>query len=253
MADMKLALVAVVAAASLRATPTLTYLQTANDAIWQSAPSGYNTNSYEYIPGATGSYGGRQGYGFYDAFRIQAQGGANEVISSLTISFRFSGLFDDSVALDLNGDGSIDYTVSWDNLAISGPHFPTPWSSLEDAGNLGIVLTITDSGTTAQSYLYGYTVATTQAGYVNSLAGITLTNLGLKNLDASGAAISNGSMRVGFLNRDGFGGGTPSVGEANFNYDPNQTYPVPEPSTYGLALGGLALVGALIRRRKASK
>lgn len=29
--------------------------------------------------------------------------------------------------------------------------------------------------------------------------------------------------------------------------------PVPEPSTYGLALGGLALVGAVIRRRKISK
>jgi len=237
------------AAASVQATPSLTFVQTSNNALWQNAPSGYSPNSYEFIPTTHGSYGGRQGYGFYDAFSIQAQGTANEVITSLTLSFRFSGLFDDSVAVDLNGDGTIDYAVSYDNLSISGPYAPMPWSSLEDAGNLGIVLTITDSGTTAQSYLYGYTVTTTEAGYVNSLASITLTNLGLKNLNASGTVVSNGSMRVGFLNRSGNGGGTPSIGADNFNYDPNNYYPVPEASTYGLALGGLALAVVALRRR----
>ena len=38
-----------------------------------------------------------------------------------------------------------------------------------------------------------------------------------------------------------------------YHLDYMSTTPVPEPSTYGLALGGLALAGAVIRRRRATK
>jgi hypothetical protein len=249
---MRLTLLSLFVAASSQASITLSYNQTANNALWSSAPSGYNTNSYEYIPTMNGSYSGRQGYGFYDAFSIQAQGDANASISSITLGFHFAGLFDDSIAIDVDGDGAIDYALSYWNLdgAYSGYQ---PWNSLADATNVGIVLTITASGTTAQSYVYGQTVSSSGSGYYNSLASITLSTLGLASLDANGDATSIGSLRVGFLNVAGNGGGTPSLSSGSFNYNPLINYAVPEPSTYGLALGGLALAVVALRRNKSSK
>lgn len=250
---MKFNAICVLAAASSQAALSFTFTQTDNNVLWPSAPSGYNTNSYEFIPGTSGSYSGRQGYGFYDAFSIRAQGDANAPITSLTLSFRFAGLFDDSVAIDLDGDGAIDYALSYDNLSTTNiGTFYAPWSSLTDATNLGIVLTITGSGTTASSYIYGVPISNAGNGRVDNLSGISLFTLGLDELDANGEAVSVGSLRIGYLNQYGNGGGTPLLSSANFNYNPSVTYSpaVPEPSTYGLALGGLALLGAIVRRRR---
>lgn len=238
-------------AVASQAAMTLSYEQTADNALWPSAPSGYTTSSIENIT----SYTGRIGYGFYDGFKIHAQGDANATVSSITLSFRFSGLFDDSVAIDLNGNGTIDYALPYWNIAAVSTNW-YPWSSLQDATNLGIVLTIGVSGTTAQAYVYGTLIPVGGTGYYNSLSSITLASLGLASLDANGLATSTGSIRIGFTNVGGGsngvpgGGGTPTLSPSNFGFDPNQTYAVPEPSTYGLALGGLALVGAVIRRRR---
>ena len=49
------------------------------------------------------------------------------------------------------------------------------------------------------------------------------------------------------------GGRSPSDQIIGVNGDYGTSTPVPEPSTYGLILGGLALAGAAVRRRKISK
>lgn len=236
---MRLSLVALIVAGSAQASVTLTYTQTADNAAWPSAPAAYNGASYEFI---FPSYDGRTGYGFYDAFQITAQGDSNASVGSLSISFRFSGYFDDSVGVDLNGDGTIDYALSYFSIASTYNNYQ-PWISLVDARSLGVRLTITTTGTTAEAFVYGQAISNTGFGYLNNLSGITLSTLGLATLDAGGSAVSTQSIRIGFLNVDGNGGGSPTISSANFGS-------VPEPSTYGLAFGGLALALVALRRRQ---
>jgi PEP-CTERM motif len=266
----KAPLLALLVAAAAQATPaqTVTYTNTANDAQWPSRTSGYTNLSYYDIAGpyiqATN--------GYYDAFSIRVNGTAGATINSITLSFRFSGLFDDSVALDLNGNGSIDYAIPYYAIARSKANW-NPWSSLNDATNLGMVVNITSSGTTATTYIYGQVVSptTNESGYINTLANISLSTLGLDTIGQSGYTDSTGSFRIGFLDIAGGGAGHPTLGQNSFSYNPSQTYtdtgagggggtvassytpPVPEPSTYGLigiAALGLAFAG---RRRKLKK
>lgn len=67
-----------------------------------------------------------------------------------------------------------------------------------------------------------------------------------------------GKDLVSFVVKDTGGAGVSRIFVAAMTFQTGEAgavaiVPVPEPSTYGLALGGLALVGAAIRRRKSSK
>jgi hypothetical protein len=94
------------------------------------------------------------------------------------------------------------------------------------SGPTGVVLTEVDPETqwnSAHYYSYLYIPFIEFSATYNQVVGIKLGDFTAQYPDIS-------FIGVGYT-----GGGTP---------------PVPEPSTYGLALGGLALAGALIRRRR---
>jgi hypothetical protein len=265
----KASLLTLLVAAAAQATPaqTVTYINTANDAVWPSVPSGYIADQSAYNGDGTNNYWWQQnGAGYYDAFKLRVSGNAGDTISSITISFHFSGTFDDSVAIDLNGNGTIDYALQHGLIdqAYAGtgrPGFWQPWLYLDDATNLGVILTITDSGSSAAAYLYGRQLGTSGAGYLNTLSNISLASLGLTTIGVDGYTDSTGSLRIGFLNASGQGGGHPTLGPNSFSYDPSQTYTdtglggqtIPEPSTYGLiGIGALGVAFAARRRKQKS-
>lgn len=66
------------------------------------------------------------------------------------------------------------------------------------------------------------------------------------DLELSASAIQNGTWNIAWLNR---GGEVPDYSNSSFWL--RDVTPVPEPSSYALALAGLGVLGLVVRRRKA--
>lgn len=150
----------------------------------------------------------------YDAKALRYQGLAGESLSALTFTVEVGGSFDDSLAIDLDGDGVIDYLLSqgdaFETLGTPSPPTYTPWI---DASPFQAVVTITTEGTSIAASWDGTPltpgVSTTPApaapGFDN-IGSITLSDLGF---GADGAIPSNDftttEIRVGSINTGGVG------------------------------------------------
>lgn len=152
----------------------------------------------------------------YDSKALRYQGLAGESLSALTFTVEVGGSFDDSLAIDLDGDGVIDYLLSqgdaFETLCRYGCY--TPWV---DASPFEAVVTITTEGTSVAASWDGTTLIAGSStdeypaapGFDN-MGSITLSDLGF---GADGAIPNNdfttSAIRVGSINTGNVG--TPGV------------------------------------------
>jgi hypothetical protein len=228
----------------------VTTTQFGDNQSWPSLPTGY----FKYIPDGPN--------GYYDAFSIQVNGTPGEAINSLSFGFAFSGNFDDSVAFDLNGDGTIDWVGDYFDIARVRNDY-APWNSLADAQNTKVYLTIGPTGSSVTLKVYGQTITqglstNPDADNLNNVGAITLASLGFPGtIPGGGSATPANPIRIGFVNTSGGGSGTPSINTSDFFTGNGGSAPaaVPEPGQVAASLLLLAGIGGYVflKRRKAAK
>ena len=147
----------------------------------------------------------------YDSKALRYQGLAGESLSALTFTVEVGGSFDDSLAIDLEGDGVIDYLLSQgDTFETLGLGVYTPWI---DASPFEAVVTITTEGTSVAATWDGTTLnagsstsAYPAAPGFDNIGSITLSDLGF---GADGAIpnddFTTSEIRVGSINTGNVG------------------------------------------------
>ncbi|HSH92995.1 MAG TPA: PEP-CTERM sorting domain-containing protein, partial [Roseimicrobium sp.] len=127
------------------------------------------------------------------------------------------------------------------------------WTSGNGASNMNITDGVfmqtgftlaTGLSSTKSTFMIGST------SYVNFISGGT----GYLSLEGWGQSSFDALVTAGKIKIDG---ATASTSDFSFSTNGNQGIyglfaPIPEPSTYGLVAGGLVLVGAMVRRRRAN-
>ena len=202
---------------------------------------------------------GKGGVELYDERALSINGLAGVELTSVSMSFEFQGTFDDSIALDLNKDGTIDYVASLADAQRSGVSNYTPW---DDASPLRVDITWTQNGITVQTYwnnieiIAGASNAKTRAGFSN-LNGLSLLDLGLAgDFTLTSSQFTSDSFYLGTLNSTGGSSSHQAVAivdTVNLEDSNGNTYffdnvPIPEPSTF--LLFSLFAIKSLTRRSR---
>ncbi|NOQ63709.1 MAG: PEP-CTERM sorting domain-containing protein [Methyloprofundus sp.] len=191
--------------------------------------------------------------GNYDGFTLTVTGSAGESIDSVLLDIAFDGLFDDSIGIDLNGDGTIDFAADYfDTRDTPGIENYKPWLNLSDVQNTIVTITIGATGSSASLSVYGTDFiagSNADSASFDNLSTITLQDLGfeLGGLLPNSGSVTTSEIRFGYLNTKLGGSGTPNITSESFS-SPS----VPEPSSYALIGLGLTLLASKKRRSKKS-
>ncbi|MEC5127652.1 Ig-like domain-containing protein [Verrucomicrobiales bacterium BCK34] len=143
----------------------------------------------------------------YDAKTITYTGLSGYSQGSLSLTLSVDGTYDDSIAIDLDGDGVIDYIVTEEDFRSSGAVGYTPWT---DASPLSFEVLVTTTGTTV----------------VTTWDGVVITP------GAGGAPVNGPGHGGGFDNVSGFTLET-------LGYNPDGTVPSDDFTTSQIRLGTL--------------
>lgn len=205
----------------------------------------------------------------YDERSLTINDAQGTTVEFIQIILDTTGNFDDSLALDIDADGTIDF-ISSENDAYNNPSTGsgtyTPWN---DASPFTLSAIITKTGTTVKAYWDGIEI---DAGVATGIAfnkSFTLQDwAGATNMNADGLILNNnftsGVIRLGSLNEHGpsehgltFDLDTVVLKDSNgdfHTFDPDgdgvSSQAVPEPSSSALLLLGAGL-GLARRKRRA--
>lgn len=250
------ACLSVVTVPQANANLVMTATQTADNQGWPTVPNG--VFGYMDSGPANGTLG------LYDAFKLRLTGTPGTAISSFQFNFPFNGLFDDSIGVDLNGDGTIDFAMGENDVTNTPGTQPySPWSNLADTQNLFVTITVGSAGSTGSMTYYGLEVLPS-AFAVNTLSNITINSLfGTSTIPGAGYVDTLNSIRVGYLNTAGGpGSGDPNISTSSFasgaaagaagaSGGSGGAPPVATPEPGTLMLMGSGVLGMLGFRRRA--